>query len=96
MKVGDLNVDFKQQFLKLLLEGSFDLTFCAIMNLHFILSSKDTDDLMINFTGFGDLVNTSITFISFFILVIYLPAAIVIQAFRYFKRDHSVEERKSI
>ena len=51
---------------------------------------------MLSFSSFSDLVNSSITFISFFLLVIYLPAAIVIKAFRYFKRDVSLDERLSI
>ena len=87
MKVGNLNVSFKQKFLKLLLEGSFDLTFCTLMNLKYILQSQTTQDLMLNFSSFSDLVNSLITFISFFLVVIYLPAATMIQTFRYFKRD---------
>jgi hypothetical protein len=84
MRIGLLNSNLKNSFMTLLIEGSFDLTFCTMMNLSSILFVKNQEQFDKNFKGYSDITNTIVTFVSFFVVIIYMPLNNVYYAYRNF------------
>ena len=68
----------------LVIEGSFDLTFCTMLNLSSILFVKNKKEFNANFRGYSDITNTTLTFISFFVVIIFVPLNNVYYAYRNF------------
>ena len=84
MKVGLLNSNLENSLMTLVIEGSFDLTFCTMLNLSSILFVKNQEQFDRNFRGYSDITNTTLTFVSFFVVVIYMPFNNIYYAYRNF------------
>ena len=86
-------ISIGKQFDKLLLEGSFDLTFCTFINLHLILFPKSMTDFYANFGSGSDITGSVVTLISIIEVVIFLPFKVIYKAFRYFNLAGDEEKR---
>jgi hypothetical protein len=89
MFIGNMETNFKLSFDKLLLEGSFDLMFCTLINLYLIVTPETPQEFNLNFSGYSDIVNSMVTF--FFAILIYLPYSIFSNSLRYFYSSLSAE-----
>jgi hypothetical protein len=77
MFVTNNQIGLIQQVDKLLLEGSFDLTFCSFINLHLILFPKSKTDFYANFGSGSDITVSVVTLISIIGVVIFLPFKVI-------------------
>ena len=49
---------------------------------------------MLNFTSWSDIINSTITFVSFFVVIIFMPFYTILTAYRFFFDNSMTAEHK--